>query len=249
MTAGFIEAARKGKGGPRIYVRINPVDTALWRDDLASVIGAAPHGIFQPKCRSGADVQLLAAALGDGEREWPPSARPASWPSSRKCRFRCSNLASYVGCSDTRLGHDLGRGRPVGGHGQPRQQGRQRRLQLALPARPRPVPLHGDGGPGAAVRHGIRGLQDAAGLEAECRGRRDGFTGKIAIHPDQCAVINRVLTPSEQEIARARKIIAAFEDNPGVGVVGLDGEMLDQPHLVRSRRIIERARLAGAAAG
>ena len=88
-------------------------------------------------------------------------------------------------------------------------------------------------------------FKDSKGLEAECKASaNDGFTGKIAIHPDQIAVINEVFTPSAAEVARSKRIIAAFDDNPGVGVVGMDGEMLDQPHLTRARRILERARLA-----
>ena len=87
--------------------------------------------------------------------------------------------------------------------------------------------------------------KDAKGLEAECRASAfDGFTGKIAIHPDQIATINTVFTPTAAEIALSKRIVAAFDDNPGVGVVGMDGEMLDQPHLTRARRILERARLA-----
>jgi citrate lyase subunit beta / citryl-CoA lyase len=88
--------------------------------------------------------------------------------------------------------------------------------------------------------------KDDKGLAAECRASAlDGFTGKIAIHPGQVAIINEVFTPSATEIARSKRIISAFDDKPGVGVVGMDGEMLDQPHLTRARRILERARLAG----
>ena len=89
-------------------------------------------------------------------------------------------------------------------------------------------------------------FRDEAGLEAECEAaRRDGFTAKMAIHPGQVETINRVFTPSPEAIARARRIVALFEANPGAGVIGLDGEMLDRPHLRRALRTLERAGAAG----
>jgi len=82
-------------------------------------------------------------------------------------------------------------------------------------------------------------FRDAAGLERECRrSRRDGFVGRLAIHPDQVAAINRCYAPSEAEVAHARKIVAAFEANPGAGTLGVDGKMVDVPHLKAARRIL-----------
>ncbi len=84
-------------------------------------------------------------------------------------------------------------------------------------------------------------FRDDAGLRAECEaGRRDGFVAKMAIHPAQVPVINEVFAPTEAVIARARAIIAAFDAQPGVGVIGLDGEMLDMPHLKRAERLLRR---------
>lgn len=80
------------------------------------------------------------------------------------------------------------------------------------------------------------------GLAAECqRDRRAGFIGKIAIHPDQAAVINRAFTPSDAEIAHARRVVDVFERNPGVGTAGLDGKMLDMPHLKQARNLLALA--------
>ncbi len=64
-----------------------------------------------------------------------------------------------------------------------------------------------------------------------------GFTGKLAIHPDQVEAINAAFSPTETEIARARSIVAAFAAAPGAGVVSLDGQMVDRPHLVQARRV------------
>ena len=77
-------------------------------------------------------------------------------------------------------------------------------------------------------------FRDHEGLAAECRAaRRDGFAAKMAIHPAQVPVINEAFTPSEEALFRARAVIEAFATNPGAGVVGVDGEMLDRPHLER----------------
>jgi citrate lyase subunit beta/citryl-CoA lyase len=85
-------------------------------------------------------------------------------------------------------------------------------------------------------------FRDMDGLAAECRAaRRDGFVAKMAIHPAQVPVINEAFTPSEDAVAKARAVIAAFEANPGAGVVGVEGEMLDRPHLTRAERLLARA--------
>ena len=90
-------------------------------------------------------------------------------------------------------------------------------------------------------------FRDLAGLEAEClRDRRAGFIGKIAIHPDQCGVINRAFTPSADEVAFARRVVDTFEKNPGLGTVGLDGKMLDMPHLKQARNLLALAEHFGA---
>jgi len=84
-------------------------------------------------------------------------------------------------------------------------------------------------------------FRDEAGLRAEClAARRDGFTAKMAIHPAQVPVMNEVFSPSPEAIARARAIVAAFEAAPGAGVLSVDGEMLDLPHLKRARKVLER---------
>jgi citrate lyase subunit beta/citryl-CoA lyase len=81
--------------------------------------------------------------------------------------------------------------------------------------------------------------RDEAGLRRSCAiARRQGFTGRIAIHPDQVQAINESFSPSPDEVAHARRVIAAFEAQPGAGTVGLDGLMLDIPHLRLAQRIL-----------
>jgi citrate lyase subunit beta/citryl-CoA lyase len=84
--------------------------------------------------------------------------------------------------------------------------------------------------------------KDMDGLEIDClNDRKSGFIGKIAIHPAQAAIINKTFTPSKDEIVYAQKVIGVFEENPGLGVVGLDGKMLDMPHLKQARNVLSVA--------
>jgi len=85
-------------------------------------------------------------------------------------------------------------------------------------------------------------FRDPEGLRASCdEARRDGFSGKLAIHPDQVAIINSAFTPSEEDIIHARCIVELFEANPGAAVLSLDGVMLDVPHLKQARNILALA--------
>ena len=84
-------------------------------------------------------------------------------------------------------------------------------------------------------------FRDLDGLAAyAARARRDGFTGMMAIHPDQISAINAAFTPCAAEVAHARAVVAAFEAHPGAGALSLDGRMIDRPHLVQAQRILAR---------
>jgi len=72
--------------------------------------------------------------------------------------------------------------------------------------------------------------------------RRDGFTGMLAIHPAQVDIINRAFVPTTAELERAERIVALFDENPGAGALGLDGEMIDRPHLVQAQRVLRLAK-------
>jgi citrate lyase subunit beta / citryl-CoA lyase len=82
-------------------------------------------------------------------------------------------------------------------------------------------------------------LRDATGFERElAEARRDGFTGKLVIHPDQVSAVNQTFTPTEAERERASRIVSAFKAAPEAGVINLDGQMIDRPHLVQAQRIL-----------
>ncbi|MFN3293408.1 MAG: HpcH/HpaI aldolase/citrate lyase family protein, partial [Gemmobacter sp.] len=85
-------------------------------------------------------------------------------------------------------------------------------------------------------------FRDDAGLRAACAvSRRDGFAGRLAIHPDQVAGINAAFAPSAEDVALARRIVAAFDADPGLGTIGIDGKMYDIPHLKQARRTLAAA--------
>jgi citrate lyase subunit beta/citryl-CoA lyase len=86
-------------------------------------------------------------------------------------------------------------------------------------------------------------FRDAAGLAREAQAaRRDGFTGKLAIHPGQIDALNAAFSPSAAEEAHARRVLAAFADAGGGGVASLDGQMIDRPHLIKAQRILAARR-------
>jgi citrate lyase subunit beta/citryl-CoA lyase len=83
------------------------------------------------------------------------------------------------------------------------------------------------------------------GFRRECEEAcRDGFVGKMAIHPAQVPIINEVFMPSAEAIKHAQSIIDAFAANPGAGVVNIGGVMFDQPHLTRAKRLLNRTKTA-----
>lgn len=82
-------------------------------------------------------------------------------------------------------------------------------------------------------------FSDSEGLRTTCaEAAREGFTGRIAIHPNQIAIINQAFMPSAADVAFARRVVAAFEAAPGAGTIGLDGKMLDMPHLKQARKVL-----------
>ncbi len=135
---------------------------------------------------------------------------------------------------------DLGRGGPLGGARRDRQQGAGRVVDISLSVRARGSACSRPPPPRSRPIDTIYAdFRDLEGLERDCRrSRRDGFVGRLAIHPDQVATINRCYAPSEAEVAHARKIVAAFEANPGAGALGVDGKMVDLPHLKAARKIL-----------
>jgi citrate lyase subunit beta/citryl-CoA lyase len=243
VTAEFLQAARGRAGRPRLFVRINGLATGLADDDLDGVMAAAPDGIVLPKAVGGADVQHLGAKLAVREAEFGlddgATAIVALSTETARSIFALGTLpgASHRLKGISWGGEDLSV--EVGAHANRLEDGTYTDpYRLA-----RSLTLFGAAAAGVdAIDAVYVNFRNEAGLAAECAaGRRDGFVAKMAIHPAQVPVINEAFTPSNEMIAEARAIVAAFAASPGAGVVGLKGEMLDRPHLARAERILARS--------
>ncbi len=234
-------------GQPRLYVRMNDFSTPYWEGDVASLEKALPHGIMLPKARSGEDVQRLSVLLDHAE-----DAGGRKTGSTRivtlitEVALSLLQLNTYVGVSSRiegftwgaeDLSAELGSSTNRDADGEFTSPYRLARDLTLITAAAAEVP---------AIDTVYIDFRNKAGLALEAAmARRDGFIGKLAIHPDQVAIINEAFTPTKPEIDRAKAIVAAFEGSGGAGVVGFEGKMLDRPHLVLARRTLLRA--AGAA--
>ena len=242
MALEFLSSARKRDKRPLLYVRVNALDTGLTDADLDAIMPGAPDGILLPKSQGGADVQHLAAKLAvrEAENDLPDGA-------TRICCVATETASAIFGLSTYRgasrrlsaltwgaedLSADLGAETnrlEDGTHAPVYVFARNMTLLAAVSASAQPIDTV------------YPNFRDEAGFRRECiEARRDGFTGKMAIHPAQVPIINEIFTPPAAEIERARKIVQVFADNPTAGVIGLDGEMLDKPHLERAKKLLAR---------
>jgi citrate lyase subunit beta/citryl-CoA lyase len=190
----FIFGARQLKQRPRLFVRINGLETDLCLEDLDAVMPAGPDGIVLPKCRSGADVQQLGARLAVREAECGlPDGASAILPLVTETAGSLFGLASYAGSSRRLLGLAWGLQEMAAALGA--QASRLPDGALTAPLQlARTLTLAGARAAGVApVDTVFAAIDDAAGLRAECEAaRRDGFSAKMAIDPAQIAVINEV---------------------------------------------------------
>lgn len=247
IAAGFIAATRETPGAPAIYVRVNALDSGLTDADLDAVMAAAPAGIMLPKAGSGADVARLDAKLAVREATYDlADGATRIIAIATETAGALFTLASYRDASPRLAALSWGAedlSAELGAHATREPDGRWTRT-FALA---RTLCLAGAVHAGAMpIDTVFTSYRDTDGLRAEAEeAARDGFTGKLAIHPAQVPVINEVFTPSREAIAEARTVIAAFREAGEAGVVGVGGQMLDRPHVKRAERLIERARAAG----
>jgi len=239
-----IVAAKAAGAAPRLFVRVNALDTGLTDDDLDLVMQAGPDGILLPKALSGMDVQHLAAKLAVREAEnGLPDGGTVIVAIATETAASLFTMGSYRGATHRLAGltwgaedlsADLGAETNRTPDGLLTDPYRMARVLTLFAAHAAGV---------AAIDSVFTAFRDDKGLAAECAAaRRDGFTAKMAIHPAQVPVINAAFTPTAEAVERARRIVALFEATPDAGVIGLDGEMLDRPHLLRARRLLDRAR-------
>ena len=239
LAADFI--AGTGRPPESVWVRVNPLDGPFVGDDLDAVVAAGPGGLMLPKAQSAGDVVDLARRLDRLEDKHGLGAGSIKiLPLVTETPAAVFTMGGYAGCSERLAGLSWGAedlGAAVGAsevrdeHGQWTSPFRMVRNLCLFAA-------HAAGVPAIDTVH--TDFRDPEGLERACReARRDGFSGKLAIHPAQVDVINRAFQPGEEELAWARRVVALFEAHPDAGVLELDGVMLDRPHLLLARRILE----------
>jgi citrate lyase subunit beta / citryl-CoA lyase len=242
MALAYLRERRHGGTRQQLWVRINPLDTAAALLDLAVVAGA-PHGIVLPKVRSAVDVVKLSNFLDALEvRDGVPAGSIRILPVATETPQALFTLNSYEGCSARLAGLTWGAediAAALGASTNRRPDGEYDSVyQLACA-----LCLAGAHAAGVQPIDTIwADFRDEPGLVRDAqRARQRGFTGKIAIHPAQVAPINAAFTPSEEELSWSRRVVDLFEQNPGLGTVGLEGKMLDMPHLKQAQRILQLA--------
>ncbi|MGN6374616.1 MAG: HpcH/HpaI aldolase/citrate lyase family protein [Sphingomonas sp.] len=225
-TAAFLRSATRTA---KLFVRVNPLDSGLIDEDLATVVAAKPDALVLPKAEGAASVEALAAKAGDVPilpiaTETPTAIFQLGSYGMVAARlvgltWGAEDLPAAIGATTSR--EEDGRYTPP--------------YELA-----RSLTLFGAHAAGvAAIDTVYPAFRDLDGLAAYAmRARRDGFTGMMAIHPAQVPVINQAFTPSPEELATARAVVAAFAANPGAGALQLDGRMIDAPHLKQARRLL-----------
>jgi citrate lyase subunit beta/citryl-CoA lyase len=231
------------QGGSEAAVRINPAGTPWFEEDLAAVAGAGAGAVMLPKCESAGDVARAAEALGALEREAGSagSVRLLALVESAAGVSRAGEIAAAADRVDALcFGHadfslDMGLTHPDSATGVIHHA----RCAVAVAARAAGV---------APVDTVCLDVRDEAAFLADAElGLRLGFDGKLCIHPAQVAIANRVWTPTEEQIAAARRVVEAWNEAQakGVAVFALDGKMVDPPVVAVHERVLERARRAG----
>lgn len=218
----------------KLFVRINPLQGDMAQGDLAAVMPHRPDGICLPKAEGLASIRELEALIGDSDC--------AIFPLVTETPLAMFRLGEYVGASPRICGLTWGAEDLPAAIG-------ATQARLADGTFTPPIELARSMTLFAAHAAGVDAIEtispnfkdlDALRRYAE-RAAADGFTGMMAIHPAQVPVINAAFTPSPEVVAHARKIVEAFAAAPGAGVLNLDGEMIDAPHLKQAQRTLARA--------
>lgn len=245
MVAAYLKARPKAQRSMQIWVRVNPIDTNFCDEDIAAVVPFQPDGIMQPKAVSPKDVAELSTRLDDAERKANiPNQTIKLLPLTTETAQSPFHLGEYAyaalprmvamswGAED--LSAALGASTNLDSTGQWAFTYKMVRSMVLMAARASNV---------QPIETLFADFRDAEGLAASCRAARaEGFTGRMAIHPAQVDVINQSFTPSAEEINFAQRVVDAFAANPGVGTVGMDGKMLDVPHLKQAKQTLALAK-------
>ncbi len=232
------------RGGNVLWVRVNPTDTAFFLADMLAVLEARPSCVMLPKAETAEGVARVdwLISLLEGHYGLEPgsvglvplveSARGVEnaeeiASSSARVKRICFGAVDYT----VDMGIDL-----------TKETAELFYARSALAVASRSAGIEGP------IDTVFTDVKDSEGLEADCRAARSlGFQGKLVIHPAQVQVANRVFSPTDEELARARKVVAAYQAalSAGSGVAQLDGKLIEKPVAMRSQRILEAARSLG----
>jgi citrate lyase subunit beta / citryl-CoA lyase len=247
MALAFLKEHAPRTARPRLVVRVNALDTGLTDADLDVVVAGRPDIILLPKAEGGPSVTHLDAKLTAREAiHGLPEGTIDIIALATETASALFLAGTYGGASPRLKGLTWGAedlSAVLGSETNRDAEGRftspymmARNISLAAAAAARVQ----------AIDTVFADFRDNAGLRREAEeARRDGFTSKMAIHPGQVAIINEVFTPSPEKIAQAKALVAAFEANPNVGVIAVDGVMYDRPHVERAKQLLARVKGAG----
>ncbi len=234
--------SRPDRSKQQLWVRVNPLSTPAALLDLV-IVGGAPDGIVLPKVNSAQDVVQLSHYLDALEvREGVAQGSIRIVPVATETAPAMFNLGTYANSSPRLAGLTWGAediAAALGASTNRKENGEYDHVfQLA-----RALCLTGAAAASVQAIDTMYGdYKNPEGLEADSKyARRSGFTGKIAIHPAQVDIINAAFSPSEEEIIWSKRVVDVFTQNPGLGTVGLDGKMLDMPHLKQAQSVLALA--------
>jgi citrate lyase subunit beta / citryl-CoA lyase len=242
-AAAFVKSSAASKTRPFLMVRVNGLQTGLTDADLDAIAPARPDAIMLPKAEGGSSLVHADAKLAVREAlSNLPDGHIKILPIATETAAALFLAGTFAGASARLMGLTWGAedlSAELGAQKNRDAQGRfldpyrlARALCLAGAAAAQ-VP---------AIDTVYVDFRDEKGFRRECEeALRDGFSGKMAIHPAQVPIINEVFTPNAEALAQAQAIVDAFARNPSAGVVGLGGVMYDRPHLVRAMRLLEQA--------
>jgi citrate lyase subunit beta/citryl-CoA lyase len=226
-----------------IWVRINPLDSEDALQDLQAIMPAAPAGIVLPKPRSAGDATQLAKLLDGLEHECKlPQGRTGILPIATERPAALFGMDAYAdatprlsgitwGAEDLSAALGASGSRDADGNWYPPYQLARSLCLFAAAAAGVPAI--------DTVYTDYKNMKGLAKFAATAR--RDGFEGMLAIHPDQVEIINDAFVPTSNETERAQRIVELFAASPDAGTLGIDGEMIDRPHWLQAKRILERA--------
>jgi citrate lyase subunit beta/citryl-CoA lyase len=242
-AAAFLKEAGAAKTRPYLVVRVNSLKTGLTDADLDAIAPERPDAIMLPKAEGGASVVHADAKLAVREAtNGLPDGHIKIMAIATETAAALFLAGTYAGASKRLSGLTWGAedlSAELGAEANRDAQGvlldpyRLARVLCLASAAAAGVP---------AIDTVFVDFRDSEAFRRECgAARRDGFSGKMAIHPTQVPIINAVFTPAPEAILHAQAIVDAFAANPDAGTVGIGGIMIDQPHLVRAKRLLERA--------